>query len=366
MRFVHFSDLHIDHNLVGKRDPDTGVPFRVMDMVRLLDTVIDYAIDKEVDFVVFAGDMYHRYEPKQEYKEFIHKSITRLVDHGIPIYIVVGNHDRIKRFNSRHALHEFTSLKVGGVYVFEEVEVFNAEDYTIIAIPWQYSPVSLENLEIDYSKPSIVVAHTTIFGAEYRYGMEATSEMDLGTDFVMTKNQFDNFTYAALGHIHRPQVISTDPPIIYPGSVGYHTWGEVGDPPHGFVDVIIDKNGVSWELIEYNDRPQIDLFITASTLDDVLDQLPEQADEDAMYRVTVDWDHKDNAGPFIEDRLREAVLINIRERYPREKNRASRLEFSDQPTMEELLSAYFEVVDEDFDDEMRELWREIEEEVRDG
>ena len=51
---LHFADAHIDMANYGRHDPDTGLPLRVMDFLKSLDTIVDTAIEEEVDLVLFA------------------------------------------------------------------------------------------------------------------------------------------------------------------------------------------------------------------------------------------------------------------------------------------------------------------------
>ena len=55
-RVLHFADAHIDMTTTGKHDPKTGLPIRVMDYLKSLDTIVQTAIDEKVDLVIFAGD----------------------------------------------------------------------------------------------------------------------------------------------------------------------------------------------------------------------------------------------------------------------------------------------------------------------
>ena len=41
MKLLHFADAHIDMANYGKHDPETGLPLRVLDFLRALDTIVD-------------------------------------------------------------------------------------------------------------------------------------------------------------------------------------------------------------------------------------------------------------------------------------------------------------------------------------
>lgn len=361
IRFLHFADLHIDHGTTGARDSETGLPARVVDIANLLKTVIDYAITNSVNFVVFSGDAYHTHKPHQEYKSIVHRELLRLTQEGIPIYIVVGNHDKIKRSTSRDALHEFKSLDIAGVHVFDEPGIIRGEGYQIAGIPWQYGEFDVQSLSKEMSGTDfrVAVAHATVPGALYQSGEEATSEVELGRDFIIHREEFYGFDYVALGHIHRPQVLFEDPPIIYPGSVGYHTWGEAGDDPHGFIDVTMSKDGVYYTLIPYEDRKRYDIGIWAEEISDVEKQLPE-ADPEGMYRVTVHWSGEGtSAKGVVEHRLGGSFSLKVREKYPNRSARDTRIGVDEDLSMREILNIYLESIGEELTPELEVLWDEV-------
>ena len=63
LRILHFADAHIDIANHGRRDPESGLPIRVMDFLKAMDTIVDTAIDEKVDLVLFAGDAYKDRSP---------------------------------------------------------------------------------------------------------------------------------------------------------------------------------------------------------------------------------------------------------------------------------------------------------------
>ena len=47
MKLLHFADAHIDMQNYGRHDPATGLPLRVLDFLKSLDTIVDTAISEE-------------------------------------------------------------------------------------------------------------------------------------------------------------------------------------------------------------------------------------------------------------------------------------------------------------------------------
>ena len=119
IKILHTADFHIDAVQSGRWDPDTGLPVRVTDFLKSLDTIIDTAIDEKVDLVLFAGDAYKDRNPTPRYQAEFDKRILRLEEAEIPTYLLIGNHD-CGASSKAHALEELqffcTTLKILGTY----------------------------------------------------------------------------------------------------------------------------------------------------------------------------------------------------------------------------------------------------------
>ncbi len=93
MRILHFADAHIDIASQRRRDPESGLPIRVLDFLKALDVIVDTAIHEKVDLVLFAGDAYKDRTPVPTYQREWGRRIMRLSQAGIPTLLLVGNHD---------------------------------------------------------------------------------------------------------------------------------------------------------------------------------------------------------------------------------------------------------------------------------
>src|SRR5512136_1396564 len=117
LRILHFADAHIDMANYGRHDPVTGLPLRVLDFLKSLDTIVDTAVNERVDLVIFAGDAYKDRSPAPTFQREWGRRIMRLSRAGIPTILLVGNHDLSPAQGRAHALQEYDTLEVPHIHV---------------------------------------------------------------------------------------------------------------------------------------------------------------------------------------------------------------------------------------------------------
>ena len=86
MNFVHASDFHLGY-------VQYGLPERFKDFARAFDRVVDYTIQSNAEFLLIAGDLFHKRNINAPTYMQAFKILTKLVDLGIPVYAIEGNHD---------------------------------------------------------------------------------------------------------------------------------------------------------------------------------------------------------------------------------------------------------------------------------
>jgi exonuclease SbcD len=112
--------------------------------------------------------------------------------------------------------------------------------------------------KLDPALPAILAAHVWVAGAQV--GSERL--MTIGQEHTLLPGNVANpaFDYIALGHIHKHQVLTENPPAVYAGSLERVDFGEEGDEK-GFyiVDIEQDKQTgsrkVSFSFHEVAGRP---------------------------------------------------------------------------------------------------------------
>jgi len=325
MRLLHFADAHIDMANYGRHDPATGLPLRVLDFLKSLDTIIEAAVAEKVDLVLFAGDAYKDRSPAPTFQREWGKRIIRLSKAGIRTLLLVGNHDLSPALGRANAIQEFETLDIPHVTVLAKPQFLSAEELglpaQVIAIPWVSRPELfaapdddssdssglVTNIEsritsfvqscleqADPNLPTILTAHASVEGA--KYGSERT--VMLGADMVLPGAlvRDSRLDYVALGHIHKPQDLNENahPPVIYPGSIERVDFGEAEDEKYFVVaDISHGKTEVQWRHLE-NIRPFIDRHVTLESAENVTEVLKSalpapEALEGAIIRLTVDY-----------------------------------------------------------------------------
>ena len=269
MRILHFSDLHIGVENYGRTDPKTGLSTRLGDFLDSLDQVVEFALNEGVDLVLLAGDAYKGRDPTQTHQLEFAKRLNRLSQSGIPMFLLVGNHDLPAASSRATAMDIFPTLEVANIHVGNSLKTYDVPTPSgplqVLAVPWPRRSailsredsrgMSIEQVrqtleerltdgieaaasQLDSTIPAILTGHVTVNGATV--GTERS--MMLGQDHVLLVSALDRpqVEYIALGHIHKHQILRPDPPmVVYSGSLQRVNFSEEGDEK-GFCVIDLD------------------------------------------------------------------------------------------------------------------------------
>ncbi|QYG91691.1 exonuclease SbcCD subunit D [Iamia sp. SCSIO 61187] len=299
MRVLHTSDWHLGRLF-------HGAPL-LSEQECALARVVAIAGDADVDAVVVAGDLYDRAIPPADAVDLLAEALRELRGLGVPVVAITGNHDSPNRVGALDPL-----LRAGGVTLRGRLDVDapvvvpatdGGSDLVIHPVPYQ-EPLAAPLVErtgerarrptqhevlaraLDATRAevagrgdvrSVVVAHAFVAGAA-----PSDSERELsvgGVDRVPT-SAFDGFTYAALGHLHRPQEVG--PRAAYSGSLLPYSFSETARASVRVVELAPDGS-VEAEVVELGCER------TVATLEGRLDSLladpAHRAAEQAWVRV---------------------------------------------------------------------------------
>lgn len=292
MKLLHFADIHIGMENYAKLDPETGLSTRLLDFFQTFDFIVDKAISENVDAVVFAGDAYKTRDPNPTQQRGFGERVKRMAKAGIPVILAVGNHDTPNAEGKANTLDIYSALEIDNVWISRKPELLNIStksgNLQVVTLPWlhkdEYKTIG-ERLNLLYEKikgdsPAILLSHVEVEGASYgsEKGMAIANDVTVPLPLLQDKR----LNYVALGHIHKHQVLSTDPLVVYAGSPHRIDFGEekenkgviLVDIPQPLTSIhqptfkFISTNSRSFLSITVNLKPA-DLDPTQTILDEI-------------------------------------------------------------------------------------------------
>jgi len=273
MKIIHFADLHLGVEVYGKPDPTTGLDTRLLDFLAAFDKLVGYALCQKVDLVLFCGDAFKSRDPSQTQQREFARRIRKLADAGIPVFLLIGNHDLPAASGRATSTEIYDTLRIPKVTVASQATIYMIETASgpvqIAALPWPRKsgleakgqgdglPLTSDEVKakieaamsakisqmaenLDPMIPAILAAHIWVDGA----ATASERKFILGSEpTVMLSNvALPAFDYVALGHLHKRQELGSTPPVVYSGSLERLDFGEEKDDK-GFYVIEIDVRG---------------------------------------------------------------------------------------------------------------------------
>lgn len=218
--FMHIADTHLGYEQYGVRE-------RFNDFSRAFWDIIDDAIERNVDFVVIAGDLFNKRAIDAQTLIHAIEGLKKLKDRAIPVLAIEGNHDRsyyrdgvswlqflcyqgyIKLLapimrDGAPELSPWQPSNMLGAYV----DLLDGR-LRVYGLPWQGAAIG-RSMEGMVKALEAVRAEEETSGVEYRL-----LAMHTGIDGMVpriqglpTMAQFETLhkyvDYLALGHVHKP------------------------------------------------------------------------------------------------------------------------------------------------------------------
>ncbi|MFT6765412.1 MAG: exonuclease SbcD [Alteromonas naphthalenivorans] len=381
IKFIHTADIHFGMENYGRIDPETGIHTRLLDFERALNYCIDIGIEEKIDFFLFAGDAYKTANPSPTQQKLLMRCFLRLYRAGIPIVIVVGNHDNPLSFGKANSLEIFNEVPLDGFHVFSQPDLITLETKNgpiqIVGIPWptrntislnkkhllhsaeditRYISEAVGTLITNFAQkcdptiPSILTSHMTVSSGVFS-GSEKRAVY--GTDPTLMPSQLalKPFDYVALGHLHRYQNLNKNgyPAIVYSGSIERIDFGERKEPK-GFCLVSVTLKKTSHIFIEVPARPFIQVDVKLDTqredqTEQVINALKKHTLDNAVVKIV--YHIPDNQTDMVNIGTIERAcshahylvgIIPIHNITTREKRRGLKVEMD----LATLLDSYFE------------------------
>jgi len=276
MKILHTSDWHLGRILHGCS--------LLEDQLYMLKQIAE-EMKNGYDALIVAGDIFDRAVPPATAMTLLNDFFKQIITLKIPVIMIPGNHDSTERLNYGASLFEQHNIYICCMYdrfkpvvikgnAGEELDIFtmpfvdhayvndllpdaevNNKETAVLALLEKMKPFQRETV------PSVLVAHEFIAGSE-----ESESErIFIGGSHVVRASLFSDYTYVALGHLHKFQKAEQSH-IHYCGSPLPYSFGEVNNK-QGISSVSITKAGVSIKQIPITPKRKL------VVLEDTFDQL---------------------------------------------------------------------------------------------
>ena len=252
MKIIHTSDWHLGMPIGTDTYEDCQRYF--------LDRLYDLIRREKVEAVLCAGDIYDSSVTRADAIALFNEAATTLcAELGVRFILIAGNHDSAARLSACSEL-----LKAAGMYVFGNLRrdtepvlldggrtavyclpYFTRDEVTALFPEKKEEIRSMEDAfrvvcsrireKMDPKRRNILMAHAFIVDAELS---ESDRSDKVGTASAVPKSVFEGFDYVALGHIHKPQVIS--PRVRYCGTPIKYSFGAEESQEKGVVLIDTD------------------------------------------------------------------------------------------------------------------------------
>ena len=259
MKLLHTADWHL-----GKWLDNFS---RLQEQKEVLQEICEIAEAENVDAVLVAGDLYDTFNPSAESQELLYKTLRRLGSNGKRAVITIaGNHDQPERIEAPdHLAREHGIVFIG--YPNTTIPITSGSDFCITKSEAGFIEIKLQNCKeplrllvtpyanefrlktylgaenpeeelrtvlqqkwkqladkyCDTKGINILCAHLFFMKKGTTPPEEPDDERPIlhigGAQAIYSENIPGQIQYAALGHLHRYQVIDTNPcPVVYSSS----------------------------------------------------------------------------------------------------------------------------------------------------
>jgi len=246
MLFSHISDIHL--GLVQYASEE-----REQDVYKAFNEAIDTSIKDHVDFVIFAGDIFHVPNPSGTAIVQMANALKRLKQSNIDSFFILGEHDisRIRATPIPYVYHNLGFSRYIGQGKPIEYKGVLLVGFDKIRKP-EISHFEEKFAEVDktakgHAGHKILVLHQGI------------TEFNKFAGELQSTDLPNNFTYYAMGHLHDMDTKNFNHlsgPVAYPGSIELTTSEGIKEAKKGFFEVDISKKEAKPDWIELHTRPQ--------------------------------------------------------------------------------------------------------------
>ena len=266
MLFSHISDIHL--GLVQYNSEE-----RELDIYDAFHQAIDISIKDHVDFVIFAGDIFHIPTPSGTAIIHMANALKLLKQNNIDSFFILGEHD-ISRIRGTPVPYVFHNLEFSK-YIGQGEPVYYKDLLLVGFDKIRRSEMSsfekrfeeIDDIAKKHQGHRILVMHQGI------------NEINKFAGELNSTDLPKNFTYYAMGHLHDHVVKNFSHlggPVAYPGSIELTNSEGIKETKKGFYQVDISSTEAKPSWIELNTRPQFSIKTTSTDISKTIDEVFEK------------------------------------------------------------------------------------------
>ena len=268
MLFSHISDTHLGLQQYGLEE-------REQDIYDSFNQAIDISIKDKVNFIIFAGDIFHTPNPSGEAILQMANALKRLKQNSIESFFILGEHDisRVRATPIPYVYHnlEFSKYVGRGKAVYHnDVMIAGFDKIRKNEVStFEEKFKELDSVAKQHNGHKIMVLHQGITEINQFAGELNASDLP------------KNFTYYAMGHLHDKLVKDFDQlggPLVYPGSTETTTSEGIKETEKGFFEVDISSNEAKPSWIKLDTRPQFSAKVDFEEFDNSVTKIIEKID----------------------------------------------------------------------------------------
>ena len=266
MLFSHISDTHLGLQQYGLEE-------REQDVYDSFNQAIDISIKDHVDFVIFAGDLFHTPNPSGTAILQMANALKRLKENSIDSFFILGEHD-ISRMRATPVPYVYHNLEFSK-YVGRGKPVYH-KDVMIVGFD-KIRKSELASFEEKFREVDALAKQHN--GHKILVLHQGITEVN---QFAAELNSSDlpkSFTYYAMGHLHDKSVKQFDQlggSLAYPGSTEMTTSEGIKETEKGFFEVDISSKEAKPNWIKLDTRPQFSTKIESKNLDTSISKVLEK------------------------------------------------------------------------------------------
>lgn len=319
MLLMHLSDLHLDTPFTGLGKEMESLQDRLVQApFDALERAVTVAINRKVDAVIIAGDVYDSVRQTIYAQYFFIRQLERLKEVNIPVLLAHGNHD-------------FLSANAPEMNLPDNVYRFNTDEVTYFDIETSAGETA-RFYGFSYTTRWIKDRKVAQFPAnskatDYTIGIYHGSREGIDSDagnyapFTVSEMLNKQYDYWALGHIHKAHVLQEAPLIQYAGNIQGRHRNETGDKGAYLVTLskeretkseFISLSDILWQTIEVICQPDWQAVDLVEAIKERIQLYEEEGElKQQSYLLTVYLTHAERLDDELIEQINQDELMDV-------------------------------------------------------